>query len=171
MSNMWAVGCASNAGSSIPTIECQCEAAGPGIVAHVTGAEGMMMGASAVTTDAKPEKTFAQRFARVPAPGRGVPVVHMPMMMHSVWETSTWPLPYRWCATCCGCCNPLCPCCACCGIPVRPLAPLFRSDSPLFFAQFYRNLPCFSADPGSVLTGLRPVREVLWSLMVRSTSA
>jgi hypothetical protein len=81
-SNLWAVGCADNAGSSLSTIECQCEAAGPSLIAHVTGAYGMPPGASAVPGESKPTKTYAECFAKMHAPHqRRVSYIHLPLMV------------------------------------------------------------------------------------------
>lgn len=115
--NIWAIGCANNARSNLAAIECQCQAAVPSIVAHVTGALFMPLGASAVSGETIQQQTYSQRFAKLPAPVKTISHVMMPMNEFAVWDTSGWTAPYRFCATCCGCGNPVCPCCACLGLP------------------------------------------------------
>jgi NADH dehydrogenase FAD-containing subunit len=116
--NLWAIGCANNARSNISVIECQCQAAVPSIVAHVTGAMSMPLGASAVSSESVQQpKTYSQRFAKLPAPAKTISHVMMPVNEFAVWDISGWSAPYRYCAICCGCGNPICPCCACLGLP------------------------------------------------------
>lgn len=115
--NLWAIGCADNAKSNLSAIECQCQAAVPGIVAQVASALSMPLGASAVPSESKAVATFSQRFAKLPEPAKAISHIMMPMYEYAVWDISEWSALYRWCATCCGCGNPICPCCACMGLP------------------------------------------------------
>ena len=115
--NLWAIGCASNARSNISAIDCQCQAAVPSIVAHVTGALSMPLGTSAVPSENVQPQTYSHLFAKLPAPAKAISHVMIPVNELAVWDISGWGATYRYCAICCGCGNPICPCCACLGLP------------------------------------------------------
>jgi hypothetical protein len=68
-----------------------------GIIAHVTGALSMPLGASAVPNESVQQpKTFSQRFAKLPAPTKTISHVMMRVNEFAVWDISGWSAPYRY---------------------------------------------------------------------------